>query len=150
MDFTKLGMCIDIVELCLGIANGQISSIFDKVICPQYIRILLQDNNSSNSQWILAKFDRCIYIVEICFGIAHWQISSIFDRVICRQHDNGGVLTFHILFILMYSDCLLKHQGRVNILWCNSLTPPPLKKSKGTSFDENEIFSGLHDKRNHL
>ena len=31
--FTKLGMCIDIVEIWFGIANGQISSIFDGVIC---------------------------------------------------------------------------------------------------------------------
>ena len=29
----KLGMCIDIVEIWFGIANGQISSIFDGVIC---------------------------------------------------------------------------------------------------------------------
>ena len=26
-------MCIDIVEIWFGIANGQISSIFDRVIC---------------------------------------------------------------------------------------------------------------------
>ena len=32
--FPKLGMCIDIVEICFGIANGQISSIFERVICP--------------------------------------------------------------------------------------------------------------------
>ena len=32
--FTKLGMCIDIVEIWFGIANGQISSKFDRVICP--------------------------------------------------------------------------------------------------------------------
>ena len=31
--FTKLGMCIDIVEIWFGIANGQISSIFYGVIC---------------------------------------------------------------------------------------------------------------------
>ena len=30
--FTKLGMCIDIVEIWIGIANGQISSNFDEVI----------------------------------------------------------------------------------------------------------------------
>ena len=30
--FTKLGMCIDIVEICFGIANGQISSIFDSYL----------------------------------------------------------------------------------------------------------------------
>ena len=33
--FTKLGMCIDIVENWIGIANGQISSKFDGVICPR-------------------------------------------------------------------------------------------------------------------
>ena len=31
--FTKLGMCIDIVEIWFGIANGQNSSNFDGVIC---------------------------------------------------------------------------------------------------------------------
>ena len=30
--FTKLGMCIDIMEIWYGLANGQISSIFDRVI----------------------------------------------------------------------------------------------------------------------
>ena len=29
-------VCIDIVEICFGIANGQISSIFDSVICPPH------------------------------------------------------------------------------------------------------------------
>ena len=31
--FTKLGVCIDILEIWFGIANGQILSIFDGVIC---------------------------------------------------------------------------------------------------------------------
>ena len=31
--FTKLGMYVDIVEIWFGIAHGQISSIFDRVIC---------------------------------------------------------------------------------------------------------------------
>ena len=30
--FTKLGMCIDIVEIWFGIANGQISSNFDSYL----------------------------------------------------------------------------------------------------------------------
>ena len=34
--FTKLGMCIDIMEIWFGIANGQISSNFYKVICPRH------------------------------------------------------------------------------------------------------------------
>ena len=32
--FTKLGMCIDIVDIWFGNANGQISSNFYGVICP--------------------------------------------------------------------------------------------------------------------
>ena len=33
---TKLGTCIDIKEIWFGIANGQISSMFDRVICLQH------------------------------------------------------------------------------------------------------------------
>ena len=39
--FTKLGMCIDIMEVWFGIANGQISSIFDGVICPRHAHIFV-------------------------------------------------------------------------------------------------------------
>ena len=39
--FTKHGVCIDVVEICFGIADGQILSILDRVICQHYIRILL-------------------------------------------------------------------------------------------------------------
>ena len=41
--FTKLGICIDIVEIWFGIANGQISSIFDRVIfiCPRHAHIFV-------------------------------------------------------------------------------------------------------------
>ena len=34
--FTKLGLCIDIVEIWFEIAYGQISSYFYRVICPQH------------------------------------------------------------------------------------------------------------------
>ena len=34
--FTKFDMFIDIVEICFGIADCQISSIFDRVICPRH------------------------------------------------------------------------------------------------------------------
>ena len=33
---TKLGTCIDTKEIWVGIANGQISSIFDRVNCPRH------------------------------------------------------------------------------------------------------------------
>ena len=45
--FANLGMCIDIVEIWFGIANGQISSIFDgvrrylPVTCPFFLGFFL-------------------------------------------------------------------------------------------------------------
>ena len=39
MDFHQISMCTDIVKVCFGIANGQISSIFDSylpAICPNF------------------------------------------------------------------------------------------------------------------
>ena len=39
--FTKFGMCIDIVEIWFGIANGQISSNFEGVICPRHAHIFI-------------------------------------------------------------------------------------------------------------
>ena len=87
--FTKLGMCIDIVELWFGIANGQISSNFDGVICPGHDHIFV---NLCKCQGILIKLGTCPDIKEICFGIANGQISSMFDRVICPRHYNGGIL----------------------------------------------------------
>ena len=33
---TKLGTCINMKEIWFGIANGQISSMFDRVICPRH------------------------------------------------------------------------------------------------------------------
>ena len=71
-------MSIDIVEIWFGIANGQISSIFDGVICPRHAL--------EKHQWIFTKLGMSIDIVEIWFGIANGQISSIFDGVICPRH----------------------------------------------------------------
>ena len=39
--FTKLGMCIDIVEIWFGIAYGQILSNFYRVICPRHAHIFV-------------------------------------------------------------------------------------------------------------
>ena len=39
--FTKLGVCIDIVDIWFGIANGQISSNFYGVVCPRHAHILV-------------------------------------------------------------------------------------------------------------
>ena len=39
--FTKLAICIDIKEIWFGIANGQILSHFDGVICPRHAHIFV-------------------------------------------------------------------------------------------------------------
>ena len=39
--FSKLSVCIDIVEIRFGIANGQISSIFDRVMCLRQIEFFV-------------------------------------------------------------------------------------------------------------
>ena len=39
--FTKLGVCIDIVEIWFGIANIQTSSFFDRVIYPRHVNIFV-------------------------------------------------------------------------------------------------------------
>ena len=39
--FTKLGMCIDIVEVWFQIANGQFLSIYDRVIYQLHICIFI-------------------------------------------------------------------------------------------------------------
>ena len=85
-------MCIDIVEIWFGIANGQISSNFDSYLPETQPYFLFVDDNLCKCQGILTKLGTCIDKKEIWFGIANGQISSVFDRVICLQHDNGRVL----------------------------------------------------------
>ena len=59
--FAKLGMCIDIVDIWFGIANGQNLLIFNRVTCSRHVR----DNNLSKYQCIFAKLGMCIAIVLI-------------------------------------------------------------------------------------
>ena len=55
--FTKLGMCIDIVEIWFGIASKQISSVFDRIICQPH-----------NSGRVVA----CVYFPFVLFS-GRWQ-----------------------------------------------------------------------------
>ena len=79
-------MCIALIlwRSALRLLIGKLS-IFDIVICPQYIYFTFR-TITSESEWIFSKFDLCIDIVEICFRIAHGQILSIFDIMVgcCR------------------------------------------------------------------
>ena len=74
MDLSRLGVCIDIVEICLGIANGQILPIFGKLSAGPTSIFLYLDDSLSKYQWIFTKPGMCIDIVEIWFGIANGQI----------------------------------------------------------------------------
>ena len=56
---TKLGVCIDIVEIWFRIVNGQISSIFDRPI------FSFPDDNFSKYQLIFTRLGVRIDIVEI-------------------------------------------------------------------------------------
>ena len=84
--FTKNGMCIDIVGIWCGIANGQISSNLTELSARDTPIFSFPDDNLSKHQWILTKLGMCIDIVEIWIGIANGQILSNFDGVICPRH----------------------------------------------------------------
>ena len=63
--FTKLGLCIDIIVIWLGIANGQIWSIFDELSARDTSIFSFQDNNLIKSQRIFTKREICFDIVDI-------------------------------------------------------------------------------------
>ena len=70
-------MRINIVKICFRIANGQISWIFDKVICPPPSVFLFLYNNLSEYQCIFTKLGMCIDIMEIWFGIANGKFRHL-------------------------------------------------------------------------
>ena len=77
--FTKLGVCIDVVEICFGIAVGQILSILTEFSAHDTSMFSFLDDNLSKYQWIFTKLDMCIDIMDICFGIGNGRTLSIFD-----------------------------------------------------------------------
>ena len=80
-------MCIDIVQIYFGIANGQILHHIITELSARDTPIFSFPNDTlSKHQWIFTKLSRCIDIVQIWFGIANGQISSKFYGVICPRH----------------------------------------------------------------
>ena len=77
MAIHQLGMCIDIVEIWFGIANGQIVVIFELSASHMSI-FLFPDDNFGKYQLIFTKPCLCIDILEIWLGIANGQIVSVF------------------------------------------------------------------------
>ena len=70
-------MCIDIVEIWFGIANGQILSNFDRIVCPRQAHFFSFRTIACKYQGILTKLGISIDIKEIWFEIANGQISSM-------------------------------------------------------------------------
>ena len=66
--FTKLGMCIDIVEIWFGIANMQICSTCDRVICLPH-----------DSGWVISRFYflNSLLTQHILFTYIHYSKSYI-------------------------------------------------------------------------
>ena len=83
--FTKLGVCIDIVETCFGIANGQISSIFDRVICQQYVRIfrtITRVNLNGFSPNLI-----CAFTVKLQWLEHLWHHGNLFKTWVVRATE---------------------------------------------------------------
>ena len=65
--FFKLGMCIDIMVIWFGIANGQISLFFTELSARDTPIFSFPDDNLSKHHWIFTKLGMCIDIVKIGF-----------------------------------------------------------------------------------
>ena len=130
--FTKLGICIDILEIWFGTANGKILSIFysylpDTHPYSHFRTITWVNINGLSPNFVYAfilwtsgfglqtgKFHELLTELSACHlqyfwyvhwycgglgGIANGQITSTFNLVICPPYCNGGVLSFHVLFL---------------------------------------------------
>ena len=106
---------MDIVEIWIVIANGQISSIFD---IPPHIHFSFLDNLSTN-QWIFIKLDIYIYIVEIWFGIACGLTTQLLQCSVI-SHFLFGYWNCYMKMILLTKYSFLEFQGS---LWNTSRYP---------------------------
>ena len=71
--------------------------------------LYFQDNNLSEPQWICTKLDMCIDIVEIALRLLIAKFCQTFDRAIFPRHDNGGILSFHVLLSNVFGLCSIIH-----------------------------------------
>ena len=104
--FTKLGMCIDMVEIWFGIANWQISSDFGGLSVLDTPIFSFPDDNISKFQGILTSLVYALILRRSGLGLLLVKFRQ-FLTVICPKHDNGRVLSFYALLahLLMVSHC---------------------------------------------
>ena len=74
MDFAKLGMCIDILQVSLESLMGKVCQFLTELSAGDTSIFWFRDDNFSKCQWIVMRLDMHIDIVEICFRIATGQI----------------------------------------------------------------------------
>ena len=74
-------MCINIVEIWFGIADGKFRQILTELFARGMPIFSFPDDNLCKCQGILAKLGTCIDIQEIWFGIANRQISSCLTKL---------------------------------------------------------------------
>ena len=83
--FTKHGMCIDIVEICFGIANAQISSIFDGVICPRCPYFRFQTITSVNDKGFSPNLLYALTLRRYGLGLLMGKFCQIFTELFARD-----------------------------------------------------------------
>ena len=66
-------MCIDIVEICLGLLMGKLHQFLTELSARDTSVFSFPDDNFIKFQLIFTKFRNCIDIVEVLFGIAYGQ-----------------------------------------------------------------------------
>ena len=115
--FTKVGVCIDIVDKWFGIADGQILSILTELSAHDTSVFSFLDDNFSKYQWIFTKLGMCSDIVEICSRIANGQISSIFDSYLPAIHPYFTFRTITLVNLNGFSPNLIC----AFILWRSAL-----------------------------
>ena len=65
---TKVGICIDIVEIWFGIASGKFRQFLPELSAHHMSISSFLVDNLSKYQWIFTKLGMCIDIIEIWFG----------------------------------------------------------------------------------
>ena len=81
----KLSICIAIVEIWSGIANGQIWSIFDGIIC-------LRHDNSGYYEGPAKKFCHWVWITSVLHFIKHIFITNLQNIPPLLKHILGTFL----------------------------------------------------------
>ena len=86
--FTKLGMCIDIVEIWFGIANGQISSNFYGVICLRRPYFRFRTITSVNNKRFSPNLLYALTLMRSGLGLLMGKLRQILSELSGRDTPN--------------------------------------------------------------